>query len=215
MTCDEAETLIQKELDGEELTQAERRALAAHLERCPRCSSLRTGLSRLVAAVKELPLPAAPEVDLARSAARALRRRRRRVRLAVGAGLAAAAAGLLLLLVLRPAGSRPARPPVGSTAPPPMASAPSAPTSAPPGAPGQPALNPEAALGWLETAWERAAARVAGTLPTVEVPLPPEETAWPDDLLQTADALRQLTREVGARILPFTTPKEETDRRNG
>ena len=214
MKCQEIEALIHKELDGE-LTEEELRLLIAHIRECPRCRARRESLHHLAAVARELPVPSLRSSELPEVVTRSLRRRSW-LRVAVGVGLAAA--GILLVVTLwlhRP---------------------PSAPTGTPPG-PHQPVahsgihdarpaseldnqLLAEAGLTWLESAGRQAAAETAGFARLLmtgeqEPTAPPEEPGWLVELEETGDALLHVSREVGARIVPFEALRGQHEQRKG
>ena len=210
MTCQEAEALIHKELDGE-LPEQELRLLTAHARECPRCRSRRENLHQLTAVARELPAPSAPPAGLAKAVARSVRRRRW-FRRAVVAGLAVAA-GILLLVMVRPQST--------SIEP---APGPALPTQrAGPGDVRPPAalpdLSPEAFRAWLEAAWEKAAGEAVTEVPSVEIALIPADYEWQGalqrDLRETKSTLVHVARSVGERVFPFELRRTPRRPQNG
>src|SRR5437773_11036200 len=90
MNCDEAQHWLQRQLDGEPVT--ERAALEAHCAACPACRERFVAAERLIAGLRLRQTPGLPFGLSERIVRRVLhdgRRKRRVRRLAVGVALAA------------------------------------------------------------------------------------------------------------------------------
>src|SRR5438445_5116458 len=87
MNCSDAQALLQRQLDGEPVT--ERAALDVHLAACAGCRELFGLADRLTAGLRQRRLPDPPADLTERIVTRVLRQRRGRRRLLVGVALAA------------------------------------------------------------------------------------------------------------------------------
>jgi hypothetical protein len=152
--------------------------------------------------------------DLVGSVTRSLRRRRQ-LRLALVGSLAVAAGLLLFLLSTWP--STPRAKPVLPGRAPDLVSGARLPASP---APGQEASSPadfvspslNEGLVWVQEAWQRTQEEARGLVAPADgrAPSPAEEGAsggsWWGEVTATGGTLRDITREVGKRILPAELP---------
>jgi predicted anti-sigma-YlaC factor YlaD len=95
--CAQAAQWLSLELDGE-LSELERAALAAHLERCAECRDARTELRAVTSLIREAPLEP-PHVRVVVPARRVPRRERRARRVAAAVAVGAVFASALALFV--------------------------------------------------------------------------------------------------------------------